>query len=121
MSCTTTRRTAAELMSRSFTTRTSLLRGRGGGTRRVKFRLSLARNDATRTQPTTQTMRITVNGQTETLDEELTVADLLARRDLQPVRVAVEINEDLVPRAAFRETPIRSGDCVEIVTFVGGG
>ncbi len=78
-------------------------------------------NDVTRTQPTMQTMRITVNGQPETLDEELTVADLLARRDLQPVRVAVEINEELVPRAAFCETAVRSGDCVEIVTFVGGG
>lgn len=76
-----------------------------------------ARNDVTRTP----TMRITVNGQPESLDDELTVADLLARRDLQPVRVAVEINEDLVPRRAFAETKIQGGDCIEIVTFVGGG
>ena len=49
------------------------------------------------------------------------MADLLSQLDLEPVRVAVEINEDIVPRKRFGETPIRDGDRIEIVTFVGGG
>jgi len=49
------------------------------------------------------------------------VADLLSQLDLEPVRVAVEINEDIVPRKRFGETAIRDGDRIEIVTFVGGG
>jgi len=66
-------------------------------------------------------MNITLNGQGETVDEGLTVLDLLAARDLQPVRVAVEINEELVPRKTFAEARIHTGDRIEIVTFVGGG
>ncbi len=66
-------------------------------------------------------MRITINGQTENLDGAMSVADLLARRNIEPVRVAVEINEDIVPRRTLAETMIRDGDRIEIVTFVGGG
>ncbi len=66
-------------------------------------------------------MRIILNGQTRTFEEQATVADLLGRLELEPVRVAVEINEDLVPRKRFAKTAIREGDRIEIVTFVGGG
>jgi len=66
-------------------------------------------------------MRITVNGKIETIEDADTVADLLARLKLEPVRVAVEINEDLVPRKTFERTGLHEGDRVEIVTFVGGG
>ena len=66
-------------------------------------------------------MRVTLNGKTETIEAELTVADLLTHLDLEPVRVAVEINEDVVSRGRYTETPIREDDKIEIVTFVGGG
>jgi len=66
-------------------------------------------------------MQVTVNGKPESLDDATTVAQLLRRLKLDPIRVAVEINEDLVTRQAFADTTIRPGDRVEIVTFVGGG
>jgi sulfur carrier protein len=66
-------------------------------------------------------MQVTINSLTETLDTEMTVADLLALRKLEPTRVAVEINEALVPRKTFSDTMVRDGDRIEIVTFVGGG
>lgn len=66
-------------------------------------------------------MQISLNGSPYTLEGAETVASLLARLDLQPVRVAVEVNEELVPRKVFGETPLQPGDTVEIVTFVGGG
>lgn len=66
-------------------------------------------------------MQAVINGKSQPLDEGTTVAGLLARLDLAPIRVAVEINEDLVPRKSFAETTIRPGDRIEIVTFVGGG
>ncbi len=66
-------------------------------------------------------MQITINGQTENLDGAMSVADLLARRNIEPIRVAVEINEDIVPRRTLAETMIRDGDRIEIVAFVGGG
>ena len=66
-------------------------------------------------------MQITINGQPETLDGGLSVAELLALRKLEPVRVAVELNEEIVRRKSFPETMVRDGDRIEIVTFVGGG
>jgi len=66
-------------------------------------------------------MQVTINGKNQTLTDGITVAELLAQLDLQPIRVAVEVNEDLVPRKTFAETPVRDGDQIEIVTFVGGG
>lgn len=66
-------------------------------------------------------MRITVNGQSNVAESGATVADLLAQLKLEPVRVAVEINEDLVPRRMFPDRRIDDGDRIEIVTFVGGG
>ncbi len=66
-------------------------------------------------------MQIQVNGQDATIDDSATVADLIARFELHPQRVAVEINEQLVRRAAFPDTALRAGDRVEIVTLVGGG
>ena len=66
-------------------------------------------------------MRITLNGQPETLDSPTTLGQLLIRLKLEPIRVAVEINEDLIPRKTFADTAIRDGDRIEIVTLVGGG
>ena len=66
-------------------------------------------------------MRVTLNGKPTTLAEGVTVRSLLDDLELAPVRVAVEINEDLVPRRTFDRAVIREGDTIEIVTFVGGG
>lgn len=66
-------------------------------------------------------MRITLNGKPDTLADGTTVAALLDRLELAPIRVAVEVNEELVTRRAFATTPLRDGDRLEIVTFVGGG
>lgn len=66
-------------------------------------------------------MRLLVNGEEKVFDAPLTVADLLARCELPALRVAVEVNEQLVRRATFEQTALREGDRVEIVTLVGGG
>ncbi len=66
-------------------------------------------------------MHVTINGQQEALADGLSVANMLATRQLQPIRVAVEINEQIVPRKRFDETTVKAGDRIEIVTFVGGG
>ncbi len=66
-------------------------------------------------------MRITVNGDAETIAEGTAVSDLLAKFELAPQRVAVEVNEALVPRANYPAVLLEDGDRVEIVTLVGGG
>lgn len=66
-------------------------------------------------------MRVTVNGESRELDAPLSVADLLQSLHLPSGRIAVEINEEVVPRDAYAERRVASGDRIEIVHFVGGG
>ncbi len=66
-------------------------------------------------------MHITVNGKPRTFERGATVRTLLDELRLEPIRAAVEVNEDLVPRRSFDQTVIRDGDRIEIVTLVGGG
>lgn len=66
-------------------------------------------------------MRIRVNGETVELAGPLTVSALLAHYGIDPRRVAVERNQQVVKRAAYDTTPVVEGDEIEIVNFVGGG
>ncbi len=66
-------------------------------------------------------MIIRLNGDPYEVAGPLTVSDLLAKLDIDPRRVAVEHNLVVLKRAAFGETPVRDGDQIEIVNFVGGG
>ena len=66
-------------------------------------------------------MRVRINGNEERVEASTTVADLVARYQLEPKQVAVEINRDLVPRKVFDSTILKEGDQIEIVTLVGGG
>ncbi len=40
---------------------------------------------------------------------------------MKPDRVAIELNREIVPRDRWPQTPLRDGDRLEIVHFVGGG
>ena len=62
-----------------------------------------------------------LNGDRFEIVSPLTVADLLARLDIDARRVAVEHNLTVVKRAEFDRTLVHDGDVVEIVNFVGGG
>jgi thiamine biosynthesis protein ThiS len=66
-------------------------------------------------------MIITVNGKERGFAHPLTVSDLLDVLGLDPSRVAVELNRDILPRAQFAEGFLGEGDVLEIVQFVGGG
>ena len=64
---------------------------------------------------------IAVNGEPQAVPSGTTVAGLLALLGLDPRRVAVERNRDVVPRSTYADALLADGDRVEIVTFVGGG
>ena len=49
------------------------------------------------------------------------IAEVLAAADCAEKRVAVELNEDIVPRAKYCETIVNDGDTVVIVRYEGGG
>jgi len=64
---------------------------------------------------------ITLNGERFELDSPTSVAALLAQLDIDPRRVAVEHNLNIIKRQTFSDILIGEGDTVEIVNFVGGG
>ena len=64
---------------------------------------------------------ITVNGAARRIAAGATVAALLAEIGLDQRKVAVERNEEIVPRSRYAETWLVSGDQLEIVHFIGGG
>ena len=67
-------------------------------------------------------IKIKVNGETKEFDDVKTVKDLLKVLDIKrPERVAVEINKEIIEHSAFDQKTVRSDDCIEIVSFVGGG
>lgn len=66
-------------------------------------------------------MDITLNGERFELEQPTSVADLLARLEIDPRRVAVEHNLTILKRHTFTDVVIGEGDTVEIVNFVGGG
>lgn len=66
-------------------------------------------------------MRIQLNGDPFELPDGETVLDLLARLDLTGRRVAVELNQDIVPRSLHASTRINPNDQLEVVHAIGGG
>lgn len=70
---------------------------------------------------TTKNIEIVVNGQARMAPAGFTLQELLSWLEVDPARVAVELNRFIVQRAAWPETVISQGATLEIVQFVGGG
>lgn len=66
-------------------------------------------------------MQIQVNGLAMELDDGATVSDLIQRMELAGKRLAVEVNEDIVPRSEHPRFSLNDGDKVEVVHAIGGG
>ena len=64
---------------------------------------------------------LTVNGKQIQLTSEMSVADYLEQNNYQIKRIAVELNEEILPKYSYSDTMLKDGDRLEVVTFVGGG
>jgi sulfur carrier protein len=71
--------------------------------------------------PTTKQIEIVINGQVRLAPEGCTLRELLVCLEVDPQRVAVELNRSIVQRKAWEQTTIGPGSALEIVQFVGGG
>ena len=70
-------------------------------------------------------MTLTLNGERRGFETPavgpLSVLGLLGQLELDMRKVAVELNEEIVPRSRYAETWLSSEDSLEIVHFIGGG
>lgn len=66
-------------------------------------------------------LSITLNGDPRSIAEGTSIAALVADIGLNPAKVAVERNREIVPRSTLADVLLADGDVLEIVHFVGGG
>jgi thiazole synthase len=64
---------------------------------------------------------IRVNGEHRRVAGGISIVEMLGELGLDPLRVAVERNLEIVPRSSLGEVCVEDGDDYEIVHFVGGG
>ncbi|MDE2134511.1 MAG: sulfur carrier protein ThiS [Alphaproteobacteria bacterium] len=64
---------------------------------------------------------VTINGEARQLGSSVSVAALLTGMGLDPAKIAVERNREIVPRSQYGQTVVGEGDKLEIVQFIGGG
>ena len=65
-------------------------------------------------------MHVVINGKPSSLQHVQTVAELVVHLQLEG-RIAIEINQEIVPRSGFAARAITEGDVIEVVQAVGGG
>ena len=66
-------------------------------------------------------MKIKLNGKEETLQETMSVAELLTLRKIRAEMVSVEVNDAILHRDQFPATRLKEGDRVEFIYYMGGG
>ena len=65
-------------------------------------------------------MELSINGEKRAVTAT-TLSQLIEQLGMKADRVAIELNREIVPRDRWNESPLKDGDQIEIVHFVGGG
>ena len=66
-------------------------------------------------------MKLTINGALSEILDGSTVAGLLKSLQIEPEKVAVEVNLKIIKKQYYHTQALNDGDSIEIVNFVGGG
>lgn len=66
-------------------------------------------------------MNLIVNGHTREVPRPMTVSRLLETLELRARGIAVEVNEQIIPRRDHAEHELKDGDRIEVMSLVGGG
>jgi len=66
-------------------------------------------------------IEITLNGESVHVEKPLSLVELLMKHGIDPTKVAVERNLEIVPKSQYAITMIDAGDRLEVVHFIGGG
>ena len=66
-------------------------------------------------------VRVRLNGKEREVEAGHSVRSLLESLELNPSLVVVELNKEILARGSYGDAPVREGDTLELVHFVGGG
>ena len=62
-----------------------------------------------------------INGISKKIEFGTTISDLIKKLNITNKKIALEVNEEIIPRSQFDTRMLQDGDQIEIVTAVGGG
>lgn len=65
-------------------------------------------------------MLVKINGKLEEIPGG-TILDILKAKNIDPHMVAVELNDTMVERDHLGTTPVKDGDTLEFLFYMGGG
>ncbi len=66
-------------------------------------------------------MNIQLNGNDKEISSDTTINDILEELDMANTSVVVVLNQNVLQPEEISETPIKDGDTIEVIRFVGGG
>jgi sulfur carrier protein len=66
-------------------------------------------------------MQIFLNGESLKVVNSLSIDELLTQLELSKKRIAVELNQEIIPRSLHATTQLQEGDAVEVIHAIGGG
>jgi thiamine biosynthesis protein ThiS len=66
-------------------------------------------------------VELTVNGKKLETTNGATITALLDKLEINPLRVAVQLNQSIIKRELYERTALNAGDTLEIITFMAGG
>ena len=67
------------------------------------------------------TIEVRLNGKDRQIEAGHSVRSLIESLDLHPSLIVVELNREILDRAAYGDAMVQAGDTIELVHFVGGG
>lgn len=67
------------------------------------------------------TLSVRVNGEPKQLQQPCSLSELIEHMGLKGRRIAVELNQQIVPRSQHDNCQLADGDCIEVVHAIGGG
>jgi thiamine biosynthesis protein ThiS len=66
-------------------------------------------------------VELTVNGKKLEATDGATITALLGELQINPLRVAVQLDQRIIKRELYESTALQAGDTLEIITFMAGG
>ncbi len=66
-------------------------------------------------------MKIIVNGEKISLPQNSNIEDLILHLGYQNQRIAIEINESIIPKSSYSSALLKELDNIEVISAVGGG
>lgn len=66
-------------------------------------------------------IKITLNGEEHKLDKQISLQELVARFNLDPEKIVIQLNEEIIQRDKYKVHQINNEDKVELIKFMAGG